>query len=99
MNPEGYILLSAILLAIGGYGVIVSRNAIRILMSLEIMMNSANINLVVFSRITGDLSGQVFVTFSLAIAAAEAGVGFALILLLFRLYRSVDISIMDKLKF
>ncbi len=99
MNPEGYFLLSALMLIIGGYGVIVSRNAIRVLMCLEIMMNAANINLVTFSRLAGDLSGQLFVTFSLAIAAAEAAVGFALILLIYRLYGTVEISVLSKLRY
>ncbi len=87
------------MLIIGGYGVIVSRNAIRVLMCLEIMMNAANINLVTFSRLAGDLSGQLFVTFSLAIAAAEAAVGFALILLIYRLYGTVEISVLSKLRY
>jgi NADH-quinone oxidoreductase subunit K len=98
-NPEGYFLLATILLLVGGYGVIVSRNAIRVLMCLEIMMNSANINLVTFSRITGNISGQILVTFSLAIAAAEAAVGFALVLLIFRAYNTTEISVLRKLRF
>jgi NADH-quinone oxidoreductase subunit K len=95
---EHYLFLSSILIAIGGYGVIVSRNAIRVLMCLEIMMNAANINLVAFSRYLGDVSGQVFVTFALAVAAAEAAVGFALILLIYRMYGTVEISVLKKLK-
>ncbi|AGK61777.1 NADH:ubiquinone oxidoreductase subunit 11 or 4L (chain K) [Archaeoglobus sulfaticallidus PM70-1] len=99
LSLENYILLSTTLLLIGAYGVIVSRNVIRILMCIEIMMSSANVNLIAFSNYLSDISGQILVTFSLAIAGAEASIGFGIILLIFRTYHSTEASLLRKLRY
>lgn len=89
-----YLVLSAILFSIGTLGLIVSKNAVRILMCIEIMINAANINLVAFSSYSSpfNLSGQVFTAFSIAIAAAEAAVGLAIFITLYRLYKGIDVN-------
>ena len=101
MTPEAYLttlgiyhylILSSILFVIGAYGIMTSKNAIKILMCIEIMLNTANINLVAFSRYLGDISGQLLTTFSIAIAAAEAAVGLAIVVALYKLYKTVDIT-------
>jgi len=92
-----FLLLSAILFCIGVYGVIVRRNGVLVLMSVEIILNAVNINLVVFSTYWG-IGGQVFALFVIAIAAAEVGVGLAIVLLIYRNRRSIDIDELDELK-
>ncbi len=92
-----FLLLSAILFCIGVYGVIVRRNGVLVLMSIELILNAVNINLVTFSTYWG-LSGQVFALFTIAIAAAEVGVGLAIVLLIYRNRRSIDIDELDELK-
>jgi NAD(P)H-quinone oxidoreductase subunit 4L len=92
-----YLLLSAILFTIGVYGVIVRKNGVLVLMSIELVLNAVNINLIVFSTYWGT-SGQVFALFTIAIAAAEVGVGLAIVLLIYRNQRSVDIDELDELK-
>jgi NADH-quinone oxidoreductase subunit K len=87
-----YLALSAILFSVGAYGVMSRRNPIRILMAIEIMMNAANINLAAFSAYYFDLSGQVLVTFSVAVAAAEAAVGLAILLAIYRVYGGIDVE-------
>ncbi len=89
---EYYLILSAILFAIGGYGVITRKNGIKVLICIEIMMNSANINLITFSRYMGDISGHVFVTFSIALAAAEVAVGLAILLMIYKTHKTIDLS-------
>ncbi|WP_456474981.1 NADH-quinone oxidoreductase subunit NuoK [Candidatus Pyrohabitans sp.] len=86
-----YVFLSTVLFSIGAYGLLSSRNAVRLLMSIELMLNAANINLVAFSSYLGNLSGQTFAAFVIAIAAAEAGVGLAILLALYRNFRTVDL--------
>jgi NADH:ubiquinone oxidoreductase subunit K len=87
-----YLTLAALLFAIGLFGVITRRNTIGILMSLELMFNAANINFVTFSKyIQGDpLAGQIFAIFIVVIAAAEATVGLAIVLLVYRNWRGID---------
>ena len=92
-----FLLLSAILFCIGVYGVIVRKNGVLVLMSIELILNSVNINLVAFSTFWG-LAGQVFALFTIAIAAAEVGVGLAIVLLIYRNKRSIDIDELDELK-
>jgi len=89
-----YLALAAILFAIGTFGVITRRNAIGILMSLELMFNAVNINLVTFNKFIGpgDLTGQIFAIFVIVVAAAEAVVGLAIVLLLYRNWRGIDID-------
>ncbi|MFQ6136969.1 MAG: NADH-quinone oxidoreductase subunit NuoK [Candidatus Hydrothermarchaeales archaeon] len=95
-----YLLLSGVLFAIGAYGVMTKRNAVRMLMAIEIMMNAAAINLVAFSVYTPHLnvSGQVFALFVIAIAAAENCIGLALYLLLFRVHKTIDLNEISRLR-
>jgi NADH-quinone oxidoreductase subunit K len=86
-----YLTLAGIVFAIGLYGVMSQRNGIRILMCLELLLNAGNINLVAFSSHLGDATGQVFALFSIAIAAAEAAIGFAILMALFRVRDTIDV--------
>lgn len=93
-----YILLSAIIFSIGVVGVLIRRNAIIILMSVELMLNAVNLLLAAFSAYSGDPTGQVFVFFIMALAAAEVAVGLALIVMIYRNTRSFDINTLNRLK-
>ena len=93
-----FLLLSALLFAIGVYGVIARRNGVAVLMSIELILNAVNINLIAFSAMHGDLSGQVFALFIIAVAAAEVGVGLAIVLTIYRNRRSVDLDELDLMK-
>lgn len=79
-----FLVLSALLFSIGVYGVLARQNAVLILLSVELMLNAVNINLVVFSRLFDAASGQVFALFVIALAAAEVGVGLAIVILIYR---------------
>ena len=92
VTPTHYIVLSLLLFAIGAIGVLVRRNAIIALMSVELMFNAANLNLVVFSRQLNDLTGQVFAVLVIAIAAGEAAIGLAILLALFRNKQSIHLD-------
>ncbi len=87
-----YLALSAVLFTIGTLGVLFRRNAIVVLMSVELMLNAANLTLVAFSQFLGDPSGQMLVFFSIAVAAAEAAVGLAIVIAIFRSKVTVDIT-------
>ena len=87
-----YVILSAILFALGMTGVLIRRNAILVFMSVELMLNSANLAFVAFSRAFLDVSGQVNVFFVITVAAAEVAVGLALIVTIFRTKQSIDID-------
>ena len=89
---SAYLALSAVLFTIGLVGIMTQTNAIKILMSVEIMLNSANLNLVAFSSYNDNMSGQVFVLFSIAIAAAEAAVGFAILMNLYKHMGSIELD-------
>lgn len=93
-----YILFSSIIFTIGVIGVLIRRNAIIIMMSIELMLNSVNLLLAAFSAYSGDASGQVFVFFIMALAAAEVAVGLAIIVMVFRNTRSVDINSLNRLR-
>lgn len=93
-----FLILAAILFSIGVYGVISRRNGILVLMSVELILNAVNINLVAFSVMTGTITGQVFALFVIAVAAAEVGVGLAIVLAIFRNFRTVDIDNVDLMK-
>jgi len=93
-----YILLAAILFAMGVIGVLVRRNAILIFMSIELMLNSANLAFVAFARQWGHLDGQMFVFFVMTVAAAEVAVGLALIVTIFRARRSINVDELSQLK-
>ena len=93
-----YILLSAIIFTIGVIGVLIRRNAIVIFMSVELMLNAVNLLLIAFSVYRGDASGQVFVFFIMALAAAEVAVGLAIIVMIYRNTNSIDINVLNRLK-
>ena len=93
-----FLILAAVLFCTGVYGVISRRNGVLVLMSIELILNSVNINLVAFSAMTGAVSGQVFALFVIAVAAAEVGVGLAIVLAIFRNSRTVDIDEVDLMK-
>jgi NADH-quinone oxidoreductase subunit K len=87
-----YVLLSAAVFSIGLFGILTRRNALLFLMSVELMLNAANINLVAFSHQWGNITGQTLSLFVVALAAAEVAVGIGIILVLFRNFRDVDVT-------
>jgi NADH-quinone oxidoreductase subunit K len=93
-----YILFSAIIFSIGVMGVLIRRNAIVIFMSIELMLNAVNLLLTAFSAYHGDASGQVLVFFIMALAAAEVAVGLAIIVMIYRNTNSIDINVLNRLK-
>jgi NADH:ubiquinone oxidoreductase subunit K len=95
-----YLALAAILFAIGIFGVLTRRNAVGVLMSLELMFNAANINLATFNKYIGpeNLTGQIFAAFVIVIAAAEAVVGLAIVLLLYRNWRGIEVDRINIMK-
>lgn len=95
-----YLCLGAVLFAIGMYGMVTSRNAVRVLMSIELMLNAVNINLVAFARYIdpSEVKGQVFAIFILTVAAAEAAVGLAIVLAMYRNTATVDMDQFNLLK-
>ena len=93
-----YILLSAIIFSIGVIGVLIRRNAIVIFMSIELMLNAVNLLLTAFSVYRGDATGQVFVFFIMALAAAEVAVGLAISVMIYRNTNSIDINVLNRLK-
>ena len=92
------ILLSSIVFTVGLYGLMTQRNGIKLMMCIELLLNSANINLVAFSAYQPNMNGQVFALFSIALAAAEAGVGFAILLSLYRLHGTIDLDNINALR-
>ncbi|OQY36365.1 MAG: NADH-quinone oxidoreductase subunit K [Anaerolineaceae bacterium 4572_5.2] len=93
-----YIALSAILFIIGALGVLIRRNALVIFMSVELMLNAANLVFVAFASISDKLDGQIFVFFIMTVAAAEVAVGLALIVAVFRAKHSIDVDQLNTLK-
>ena len=93
-----FVGLSFVLFTIGVVGVLVRRNLLTVLMSIELMLNAVNINLVAFSRQLGDLTGQVFSVFVIAVAAGEAAIGLAIVLSLYRLKSSVNLDAAAEMK-
>ncbi len=98
ISIEMYVWLSTALFAIGVTGVLIRRNAIVILMCIELMLNAVNLLLAAFSTYLSDASGQIMVFFIMVVAAAEASVGLALLVMIYRNTKSVDISFLNKLK-
>ncbi len=99
MIPVSYYLtLSAVLFTIGALGVLIRRNALIIFMSVELMLNAANVAFVAFASVHEVLSGQIFVFFVMTVAAAEVAVGLALIVAIFRTKHSIDVDQMNNLK-
>lgn len=100
MVPISYYLgLSAVMFTIGAIGVIVRRNAIVAFMCIELMLNAVNVTFVALSRSTGNLDGQIAVFFVMVVAAAEAAVGLAIIISVFRSIRSIETTDTSELKF
>ena len=95
---EHYLVLSAILFIIGAYGVIIRKNLVIVLMSLELMLNSANLAFVAFSKALGDMTGQVFMIMTLTVAAAEVAVGLALVVAIYTHRETLDIDVLKMLK-
>lgn len=93
-----FLLLAAVLFCIGVYGVLARRNGVLVLMSIEIILNSVNINLVAFGALRDNVAGEVFALFTIAVAAAEVGIGLAIVLLMYRNRRSIDLTQADMLK-
>jgi NADH:ubiquinone oxidoreductase subunit K len=93
-----FLLLSSVLFCIGIYGVLARKNGVMVLMSIELILNAVNINFVAFGTMTNNIAGEVFALFVIAIAAAEVGVGLAIVLLIFRNKRSIDLSTIDSMK-
>jgi NADH-quinone oxidoreductase subunit K len=87
-----YLLLSGVVFCTGLFGILVRRNALMFLMSVELMLNAANINFVAFSHYYGNLTGQVFSLFVIALAAAEVAIGIGIILVLYRNFDDIDVT-------
>ena len=98
MGPEKFLMLSAVLFALGVIGVLLRRGAISILMSIELMLNAANLAFITFARQFGETDGQIYVFFIITLAAAEAAVGLAIVIALFRLRESTDVDELQLLK-
>jgi NADH-quinone oxidoreductase subunit K len=93
-----YLGISVVLFAMGALGVLIRRNPLIIFMSVELMLNSANLAFVAFARAYGVLTGQIFVFFVMTVSAAEVAVGLALIIIIFRNKHSIDVDLMNSLK-
>lgn len=93
-----YLAISAALFAMGALGVLIRRNPLIIFMSIELMLNAANLAFVAFARSFGVLTGQIFVFFVMTVSAAEVAVGLALIIIIFRNKHSIDVDLMNSLK-
>ena len=98
MNVANYLYLSAILFTIGAVGVVVRRNAIIVFMCIELILNAANLSFVTFSRINGDLNGQIVAFFTMVVAACEVVVGLAIIVTIYRSRRSASVDVASLLK-
>ncbi|WP_404330442.1 NADH-quinone oxidoreductase subunit NuoK [Mesobacillus maritimus] len=100
MNLSAYLALALILFCIGLYGALTKRNTIIVLISIELMLNAVNINLIAFSKMgfAPSITGQIFAVFVIAVAAAEVAVGIAILLALYRNRRTVNIDEMNELK-
>ncbi|NJD91859.1 MAG: NADH-quinone oxidoreductase subunit NuoK [Geobacter sp.] len=98
LSINAYLILSAILFAIGTIGVLTRRNAIVIFMCVEMMLNAVNLTFIAFSKYLGNLDGQIFVFFVMTVAAAEAAVGLALMIAFFKNRESIDVEDMNLLK-
>ena len=92
------LFFSAALFSIGVYGVLARRNAVLVLMSIELMLNAVNVNLIAFSQLLRDLTGQVFALFVIAVAAAEVGIGLAIVLLIYRNRETINVNEVNLLK-
>ncbi|HYX80274.1 MAG TPA: NADH-quinone oxidoreductase subunit NuoK [Actinomycetota bacterium] len=92
------LFFSAFLFSVGVYGVLARRNAVLVLMSIELMLNAVNVNLVAFSSLWRNLAGQVFALFVIAVAAAEVGIGLAIVILIYRNRETINVNEVNLLK-
>ena len=98
MPITAYLTLAALVFVIGLYGVLTRRNAVGILLGIELMLNAVNINLVAFARFHADPTGLVFALFTIAITVAEVGLGLAIVIVIFRVRRTIDADHLSLLK-
>ena len=98
MLVNQFLLLAAVLFCIGVYGVIARKNAVLVLMSIELILNAVNINLIAFALRNGSVDGHVFALYVIAVAAAEVGVGLAMVLLVYRNRRSIALDELAEMK-
>jgi NADH-quinone oxidoreductase subunit K len=98
MPLVAYLTLAALVFAIGLFGVLTRRNAVGILLGIELMLNAVNINLVAFARFRTDLAGLIFTLFTISITVAEVAVGLAIVIVLFRVRRTVEADHLDLLR-
>ena len=98
MLQANFLLLAAVLFCIGVYGVIARRNAVMVLMSIELVLSSVNLNLIAFAIMQQNIDGHVFALFVIAIAAAEVGVGLAMVLLIYRNRRSIALDELSEMR-
>ena len=92
------LIFSAVLFSAGVYGVLARRNAVLVLMSIELMLNAVNVNLIAFSAYLGQLTGQVFALFVITVAAAEIGIGLAIVILIYRNRETINVDEVNLLK-
>jgi NADH:ubiquinone oxidoreductase subunit K len=93
-----FLILGAVLFSIGVYGVLARRNAVMVLMSVELVLNAVNLNFIAFALMHGNVDGQVFALYVIAVAAAEVGVGLAMVLLVYRNRRSIALDELSEMK-
>src|SRR5437868_11722458 len=98
MYLNEFLMLAAVIFCLGVYGVLARKNAVLVLMSIELMLNAVNINLVAFGAFRDNVVGQVFALFVIAVAAAEVGVGLAIVLVIYRNKASIDLDHIDLMK-
>jgi NADH:ubiquinone oxidoreductase subunit K len=98
MLVNQFLMLGAVLFCIGVYGVIVRKNAVMVLMAIELILNSVNINLIAFSLRNGSVDGHIFALYIIGVAAAEVGVGLAMVLLMYRNRRSIGLDELSEMK-
>jgi NADH:ubiquinone oxidoreductase subunit K len=98
MLAINFLLLAAVLFCIGVFGVIARRNAVLVLMSIELILNAVSLNLVAFAMMNDNIDGQVFALFVIAIAAAEVGVGLAMVLMIYRNRKSIALDGLSEMK-
>ena len=98
MPLHAYLTLAALVFVIGIYGVLTRRNAVGILLGIELMLNAVNINLVAFARFHGDVAGIVFALFTIAITVAEVAIGLAIVIVIFRVRKTIDADHLDLLR-
>jgi NADH:ubiquinone oxidoreductase subunit K len=98
MLVNNFLILGAVLFCIGVYGVIARKNAVMVLMSVELILNSVNLNLLAFSQMNGNVDGHTFALYIIAVAAAEVGVGLAMVLLVYRNRKSIALDELSDMK-